>query len=258
MNYYETLGVNHTTTPAEIKQAYRKLASKHHPDKGGDEAEFKKIREAYDVLSDPQKKAEYDSPKPEWHRYNPPNFDDMFSQFFNNGRRPQARNHDAVCDVSVSLNDIYRGLEKTLDLGYSKLKMIIPAGTRHGTQFNLQGKGPRNNPGSDPGDLIVRVHVINPPEWDRERDDLFIRVQVDYFQAMIGTEVEIVHLNNNKLRIKIPKRTAPGSRLKLSGFGMPNPNNGIQGNLYVVVDVNLPSLTDTQIQKLQDFVNKEM
>lgn len=258
MNYYETLGVNHTTSPAGIKQAYRRLASKHHPDKGGDEDAFKRIQEAYDVLSDPQKKAEYDNPSPQWRNHTPPDFDDMFAQFFSHGRRPQARNQDAVCDVSLSLHEVYRGSEKTLDLGYNKIKMIIPAGTRHGTQFNLHGKGPNNNPSMPPGDLIVRVHVINPPEWDRENDDLFIRVQVDYFQAMIGSEVEVLHLNNNKLKIKIPKRTIPGSKLKLSGFGMPNPSNGRPGNLYVVVDVTSPSLTDTQIQKLQEFVNKEM
>ena len=256
MNYYELLGVNKTSSAQEIKQAYKRLASKHHPDKGGDEAMFKKVLEAYETLSDSKKRAQYDNPQPQWNSYVPPDFGDIFGEFF--GQQRQRKNQDAVCDLGISLHEAYRGVERILDIGYDTIKMIVPAGTRHGTSFSLQGKGPKNYPGMPAGDLIVRVHVRNPPEWDRNNDDLIVRVQVDYFQALLGSEVEITHLNGNVLKIKIPARTSPGSRLKLSNYGIPNPDNGMPGNLLVTVDVTSPSLTDTQLQKLQNFIDKEM
>ena len=84
MDYYETLGVNHTTQPDEIKKAYRKLASKHHPDKGGDAEQFKKIQEAYDTLSDPQRKHEYDNPNPfgQGNPFGQQDMGDIFETFF--------------------------------------------------------------------------------------------------------------------------------------------------------------------------------
>jgi len=264
MDYYETLGVNHTTTPDGIKKAYRKLASKHHPDKGGDAEQFKKIQEAYDTLSDPQKKQAYDNPDP-FGGQNPfgggSPFADIFSEVFGGGFRQQrqpARNPDGVCDVHVDLAQLYTGCEKTIDVGFAKYKLTIPAGTYHGTKFVMHGKGPQQHSQLPPGDLICRIHQMNLPEWERHNDDLIIKVECDYFEAMTGTTVRFPHIDGKQFEVKIPSRSIPNSRLRLSGKGMPNPNNGRIGDLYVIVGVTTPTLSDDDIRKIKEFKDKEL
>lgn len=264
MDYYETLGVNHTTSPGDIKKAYRRLASKHHPDKGGDEAAFKKIQEAYEVLSDPQKKHQYDNPQPDWQQNVPPGFDnvdiqDIFSQFFRQNQRQPNRNPDVVMDLQIELHESFTGTEKILDTGYGKFKLTIPAGTSHGTKFNMRGKGPVNYQGLPAGDLIVRIHVWCPPEWEIvNRNDLKIRVKIDYFESLLGTSIRITHLNNKQLDIKIPKGSDQGSILKLQNQGMPQPNNGLRGNLLVEIHVVHPkNISEDTLRKIQNIIDEE-
>jgi len=263
MDYYETLGVNHTTQPDEIKKAYKKLASKHHPDKGGDEAEFKKIQAAYEVLSDPQKKQQYDNPDP-FGGQNPFQgqgnpFGDIFGDIFGNrGQQRQVRNPDGVCDIHIDLQEAYSGAEKLIDVGYAKYKLTIPAGTQHGSKFKMQGKGPHQNKQLPAGDLICRTFVHMPGDWQRVDDSLIVRVEVDFFEAMIGTEVRFPHLDGATLSVKIPAKTSPGSRLRLSGKGMPNPQNGRKGDMYVNVHVVSPIINDEQLRKIKEFYDQEM
>ena len=269
MDHYQTLGVSPQADDKEIKKAYRKLAGKHHPDKGGDENEFKKIQQAYETLSDPAKRQQYDNPNP-FQGGDPfsqggfnfrGDFGDVFQEIFGGGFRQQrqpTRNPDGVVDLHLDLHEVYHGVEKMINTGYGTYKITIPAGTRHGTKFNMPGKGPIQHEGLPPGNLIVRTFIHNPPEWDRQGDDLYCRVQIDYLEAMTGTEVRVTQLDNKQLDIKVPKNTNPGSQLKLQGKGMPNPNNGRAGNLFVVVEVVSPKLTEEQISRIEDIkISKE-
>lgn len=265
MDHYQTLGVSPQAETKEIKTAFRKLASKHHPDKGGDEEQFKKIQEAYEVLSDPQKRQQYDNPSPfqggdPFGQGSP--FGDIFSDIFGGGfqqqRRRPTRNPDAVCDVHVNLDEIYVGTQKTIDVGYAKYKLTIPAGSQQGAKFVMRGKGPKQEPTLPPGDLICRLFVHMPQEWDRQGDHLYIRCQVDYLEAMSGTVVKFFHLDNKQFEVKVPKNTAPDSRLKLQGKGMPNPQTGRQGDLIVIVHVTTPNLTEEQLRKLTQFIDEEL
>jgi DnaJ-class molecular chaperone len=260
MDYYNTLGVDKQASQADIKKAYRRLASKHHPDRGGDEASFKKVQEAYDVLGNEKAKAEYDNPVQgsSFGGGFDSFFHDMFRQAHAQHRTRARANRDAVCDLSVNLREAYTGIDKIIDLGYSKIKFSVPAGTSHGTQFHLTGKGPLEHSNLPPGDLVVRIHVINPPEWDRRGDDLYCKVGIDYFQSMLGCTVEIEHINGTKVRVKVPKRSGQDGRLRLSNLGMPNSNSGVKGTLYVILDVSMPSLMDDQLDKLEQFINKEI
>ena len=265
MSHYQTLGVSPQADAKEIKKAYRRLAGKHHPDKGGDEDRFKEINEAYETLSDPDKRNAYDNPNPfaggdPFGQGSP--FADMFTDIFGGGfqqqRRRPTRNPDAVCDVHLDLSEVYVGTQKTIDTGYGKYKLTIPAGTQNGTKFMMNGKGPLQDPKLPAGDLICRVHVHRPPEWDMDGNNLYIRVQVDYLQAITGSVVKFHHLDNKLFEVKIPKNTAPQSRLKMQGLGMKNPQNGYTGNLFVIVDVTTPNLTDEQLQRLSNFIDEEL
>ena len=265
MDHYQTLGVSPQADQKEIKKAFRKLAMKHHPDKGGDEAEFKKIQNAYDTLSDPQKRQQYDNPNPfenfqggdPFGQGSP--FADIFSDIFGRQRpRAPTRNPDGVMDLRLELDEVYKGCEKILDTGYGQFKLIVPAGTRHGTKFNLHGKGPKQYDNLPSGDLIVRCHVFNPPEWEVvNRNDLMVRIRIDYFESMFGTTVRITHLDNKKLEVKVPKGTGPGATLRLSGQGMPDPNGRGKGNLIVSVEVAPPNVDDETLQKIKDILDEE-
>lgn len=264
MEYYNTLGVDKQASQADIKKAYRRLASKHHPDRGGDEASFKKVQEAYDVLGNEKTRHDYDNPMYNTRGTMNGGFDSFFHDMFRQAHRAQSQhrapraNRDAVCDLTVNLREAYTGIDKIIDLGYSKIKFSVPAGTSHGTQFHLTGKGPLEHSNLPPGDLVVRVHVVNPPEWDRRGDDLYCKVGIDYFQSLLGCSVEIEHINGTTVRVKVPKRCGQDGRLRLSNLGMPNSNTGVKGTLYVILDVSMPSLTDNQLDKLEQFLNKEI
>ena len=267
MDHYQTLGVSPQADAKEIKRAYRKLAGKHHPDKGGDEAEFKKIQNAYETLSDPQKRQQYDNPNPfeqfegdPFGQGNP--FGDIFADIFGQRRtrqpRPQ-RNPDGVIDIQVSLEEVFVGTEKLLDTGYGKFKLIIPAGTRNGTKFNLHGKGPVHYEHLPPGDLIARVHVFrNDSNWEWvNKKDLLIRVQIDYFESMFGSGITITHLSGKKLEIQIPEASAPGSTLRLTGQGMPDPDGGPRGHLLVEIVVVPPKCKPEVLQEIKRIINKD-
>jgi DnaJ-class molecular chaperone len=265
MDHYQTLGVSPQADQKEIKKAFRKLAMKHHPDKGGDENEFKKIQSAYDTLSDPQKRQQYDNPNPfENYQGGDPfgqgsPFADIFSDIFGQRRtRQPQRNPDGVMDLRLELEEVYRGCEKILDTGYGTFKLVIPAGTRHGTKFNLHGKGPKQYDNLPQGDLIVRCHVFTPPEWNVvNKNDLAVRVRIDYFESMLGTSIRITHLDGKTLEVQIPKGTGPGGNLRLSGQGMPDPDGGSIGKLYVQVEVVPPKVNDTTLQKIKDILDEE-
>ena len=171
MDHYQTLGVSPQADDKEIKKAYRKLAGKHHPDKGGDENEFKKIQQAYETLSDPAKRQQYDNPNP-FQGGDPfsqggfnfrGDFGDVFQEIFGGGFRQQrqpTRNPDGVVDLHLDLHEVYHGVEKMINTGYGTYKITIPAGTRHGTKFNMPGKGPIQHEGLPPGNLIVRTFIV--------------------------------------------------------------------------------------------------
>ena len=264
MDHYQTLGVSPQSDTKEIKTAFRKLASKHHPDKGGDAEKFKELQQAYEVLSDPQKRQQYDNPSPfqggdPFGQGSP--FGDIFSDIFGGGfaqqRRP-TRNPDAVCDVHVNLDEVYVGTQKTIDVGYAKYKLTIPAGSQHGAKFVMRSKGPQQEPTLPPGDLICRLFVSMPHEWDRQGDNLYIRCQVDYLEALTGAVVKFYHLDNKQFEVKVPKNTAPDSRLKMQGKRMPNPQTGRVGDLIVIVHVTTPNLSDEQLRKLTQFIDEEL
>lgn len=263
MDYYQTLGVDKNSSSEDIKRAYRRLAMKHHPDKGGDEAEFKRINEAYATLSDPRRKAEYDNPQP---RYNwnpdpgePFDFDDILKQAFNNRgwahQEQRVRNPDAITDVFVTLEQVFSGTDIIVDVGYAREVIYINPGVRHGTKLRIKGKGPSRYKDAPPGDLIVRVNVEMPENTAVDGKNLFAKIDVNALEAIVGSSVTFNHPSGKELKISIPKGAQNGTRLRLKGLGVPDPNTRTNGDFFVIVNIFIPDVSNPKhIEELNKII----
>lgn len=252
MDYYQVLGVNKNSSPEELKQAYRKLAMKHHPDRGGDEAEFKKINEAYDVLSNAEKRSVYDTPHQQgaWRQNFDPgepfDFEEVMRQareMFNE-KHQRHRNPDALTDINISLSQVFTGTDILVDVGYTREVIYINPGVRNGTKLRIKGKGPSRYKDSPPGDLIVRINIEIPDNMAIDGKDLFAKIDVNALEAIVGGSVNFDHPTGKELKITIPKGTQNGARLRLKGFGVPDPNTRTAGDFFVIVNIFVPNVTN--------------
>ena len=274
MNYYETLGVAKTASPEEIKRAYRKLASQHHPDKGGDTAKFQQIEEAYRVLSDPQQRAAFDNPAqqmgPNHFHFNfgngPGDINDIFSQFFG-GQNPfahqhQRRNRDIKAELAVSLQDTLQDQIKTLSIKTASgarqpMDVRIPKGITSGTSIKYPGLGDNTFENLPKGDLYLTVNVLRDPRYQVSGLDLITSLTIDCFQAIIGSEQTIVGLDGKEFVIQTPVGCQPGTKLKISGEGLWGFQQDVKGHLFVHVNVTIPTqLTDQQLEQIKQIANQ--
>jgi curved DNA-binding protein len=274
MNYYEKLGVDKSATPDQIKQAYRKLASKFHPDKGGDTAKFQQVEEAYRILSDPQKRSEYDNP-PQQMGPNHFHFDfgggnlhDIFSQFGFGpgspfGRQPQPRrNSDLRTSINLGLQETLVDTLKVLSIKNANndrqnVDIRIPRGITSGTTIKYPGLGDFMFPNLPNGDLLVTVNVLQHPSYQVNGLDLTTNLTIDCFQAILGSEQTVVGLDGKTFLIKTPAGCQPNLKLKISGEGLWGFQNDIKGHLFVKVNITIPTnLTEDQKNLIQSIANQ--
>lgn len=266
MNHYQTLGVDKSASSDDIKRAYRKLASQHHPDKGGDVKRFQEIEEAYRILSDPNTRQEYDNPRPQFHQGHPQGFDDIFSHFFGGNhpfvdmfdRRNVRRNKNLNINASISLEDAFYGkdLLANLKLPSGKeqvLEIKIPPGIRENTTMRLQGIGDDSIPNMPRGDILLTVQIFDHEKFKRENDDLIIDLDISCIDAMLGKTIDIETIDNKLLQIQIQPGTQHGQLLAVQGHGMPNMRDPrFKGRLLINVNVTIPKfLNDEQIEALK-------
>ena len=275
MDYYSTLGLQRGASDAEIKKAYRSMAMKHHPDRGGDEAKFKEISTAYDVLSNPEKRQMFDAGMDpnnphrggggfnqgpfEFH-FGHNNFEDVFNQFgFGFAQRPMRRNKSFSINIEVTL--ALKGKEINAEVGVpgGKSKVVnisVPPGIEHGQQIKYQGMGDDSIPGIHPGDLIVNVYVRPHQTYRRDNDSLIYEKTITVWEAILGSKVEIVTLDGKNLDITVPPGTQPDTVLSCRGEGMPNMRSRQRGNLLIKLKVSIPkNLTQEQIKTLEQLKN---
>lgn len=291
-DYYAVLGVPKDATTEVIKKAYRKLALKFHPDKNpGDkkaEEKFKEITEAYAVLSDPEKRRQYEQfGQAGFHQrftqediYR--NFDvgDIFREFgfgtddifshifggpggrgratFYSGGRPQAiKGQDHAMRLAIPFRQAVLGGERRVDLRHAgrveHLQVRIPAGIETGQKLRVAGKGGESPFGGPPGDLFLEIEVEPDPLFSRQGGDLYVKVHVPFTGACLGTAVDVPTLEGSK-RVKVPAGMPGGGKIRLKGFGVPARGRGTRGDLYAVVEVAVPDrLSARQMEILEQL-----
>ncbi len=267
-DYYSILGVQKNANPEEIKRAYRRLAAQHHPDRGGDTKKFQEIQAAYDILSNPEKKAAYDNPQPQMNGFPggfhfhtgggfPPGFEEIFGEAFGGMfRRQQPRNRSLNIQTSITLNDALTGKDLIANLklpsGREQLVEVkIPPGIDNGMTIKLSGLGDDTIPNIPRGDLHLTVHVEPHPEFERRGDDLFKNIELNCLDAILGKVINIKTLEEKSLDISINPGTQHGQTLAVQGFGMPNVNNpNIRGRLLLNVNIIVPTNLSVEQKEL--------
>jgi curved DNA-binding protein len=285
-DYYQILGLKKGASNEEIKKAYRKLAVKYHPDKnpGDKEAEekFKEINEAYAVLSDPQKKAQYDQfGSTDFHRrfsqedifrgfdvgdiFKDMGFgtEEIFSRMFGGGnfqqgarfRTKQRRGEDFTMDLHISLREAAKGVEKRVAFlregNREELSVKVPAGIANDAKLRIAGKGGKGV--GAPGDLYLTVKIGADPVFTREDDDIIVEKDISFSEAALGTSLDVPTLEGEK-RIKIPAGIQPGTKIRLKGYGIPQMGKSGRGDLYIKIGVKVPEqLTETQKKLLKEL-----
>lgn len=292
-DYYSMLGVKKEASDTEIKKAYRKLAMKYHPDhaKGDKSAEekFKKISEAYAVLSDKDKRKEYDTFGSEGFRqrfsqediFRGFDFGDIFKEFgfggadfsgaggrrtrpqfgqgspFNfGGGQQQARvkGSDLVYELPLTLREVATGTSKTVAFQHQgrseNLTVKIPQGLITGKQLRLAAKGNPSPYGGPPGDLYIKSKVLDDPKFSAQQHDLYLDQELKLSEAILGVTISVPTIDDKQLNLKIPPGTKNGTKMRLPGHGLPNMKGNKKGDLYVRIQIIIPKSLSKEQKKL--------
>lgn len=261
MDYYRILNVSKTASQDEIKKAYKKLVMTHHPDRGGDPEQFKRVTEAYETLKNPQTRQQYDNPQPRVNTQNFHNYHDVFADFFNQQRYSSRRNRDITIGATLSLNDVINGKAFTavyrLHSGREEVANIkIPPGAKDGDMIRYGGLGDDSYQGPR-GNLMVRISVQSDPKWIRDGDNLITEQLVNVFDLIIGCTINIMTVDSKSVRVKVPRGTKANTRFSIQEYGLPNPRTRRRGNLYIVVKADIPNVNDEEmLEKIRNIRNE--
>lgn len=291
-DYYKILGVDKTAGSADIKKAYRKLAMKYHPDHAKDdkaaEDKFKKISEAYAVLSDEEKRKQYDT-------YGSADFKQRFSQedIFRNfdfgdifrefgfggrgfstgdggfrftfgggspfgggrpGRQAAPKGSDLVYELPLTLREVVTGAEKSVAFQHQgrseNINVKIPKGMISGKKLRIAGKGEPSPYGGPAGDLYIKSVVMDDPRFTVDNHDIYVNRDIKLSEALLGTQIAVPTVDGKEMTLTIPPGTRHKTKMRLAGRGLPQMKGDKRGDLYVVVQVNMPRQLTAEQRKL--------
>jgi len=281
IDYYKVLGIEKTASPKDVKNAYRKLARKYHPDLNPNNKDantnFQQINEANEVLSDPEKRKKYDQYGKDWQHaddfenqkhqqsqssgsqresYSGGSSQSDFSDFFESmfggagagrGRQVKYRGEDYTTEIHLDLIDAYKTHKQTLSVNGNNIRITIPAGVENGQIIKISGHGGPGVNGGPNGDLYITFTVANHPTIKRLGNNLFCNVELDLYTAVLGGEITIDTLDG-KVKLKVKPETQQGTKVNLKGKGFPvYKNEGQFGDLQVTYAIKIPTnLTDKQ------------
>jgi DnaJ-class molecular chaperone len=288
---YATLGVGREASQDEIKRRYRRLAKELHPDLNPDKEvadRFKQITAAYDLLSDPEKRAKYDRgeidasgqerPQQQYYRdfaddpqatrfYTREGFGDadslhdLFEGLFGDrdaaegrrGFRMRARGADVSYSLPISFLEAAKGARKRVTVGDGRtIDLTIPAGVRDRQTLRLKGQGMPGFEGGPPGDAYVEVHIQPHPFFERKNGNVHLELPVTLAEAVLGGKIEVPTIDG-PVTMTVPKGSNTGTTLRLKGRGIVDPKSGQRGDQYVRLKVMLPKTIDPE---LEDFVRR--
>lgn len=284
VDYYKILGIDKTATEKDIKNAYRKLARKYHPDLNPNSADakshFQQINEANEVLSDPVKRKKYDQHGEDWKhadefekarqnqqqssrqrgggfsggQQSNSQFSDFFESMFGGGfggagggRQAKYRGEDFNAEIHLNLMDAYETHKQTLSVNGKNIRITIPAGIENGQTIKITGHGGAGTNSGPNGDLYITFSVANDARFKRLGNDLYRTVELNIYTAVLGGSITIETLNG-KVKLTVKPETQNGIKIKLKGKGFPvYKNEGQFGDLYVTFSIKIPTnLTDRQ------------
>jgi curved DNA-binding protein len=286
-NYYDVLGVSEDASNDQIKKAFKDIAKKEHPDRGGDEARFKEANDAYDTLKSSQKRHDYDTMRKfggtrqgggQHPFFNEDIFGDFFSGFQNGDmdfggkfnftqgpggartfRSSNRGNRNVQVRMALSIKEAMTHNDKTINYklpsGRDEFATVkIPAGVQHGVTFKFPGMGDDAIKNVPRGDLMVIMSVLDSDGYTRKGNDLYTDKTIDCFQAIRGHDFNLKTLEDKIIKVKVPAGTQANTILQVKGQGMPvHKTIGIRGNLYVKVHVLIPQLSAADLKKIKDL-----
>ena len=251
-DHYATLGVAKTATADEIKRAFRKLASQHHPDKGGDTQKFQEIQAAYDTLGDAAKRQQYDSPQPQFGNFGGgPNFNanfdfntifDMFGARFQ--QPPPSRPQHSRMTLWITLQDVAYPGPRTVSMGTHtgahNVQVNIPNGIEDGDHVKYDNLAPGGQ------DLVITYRIHPSPRWQRNAATLITDSAASFWVLVAGGDVTVTDILGNHLALTVPPGTAPGTLLRARGRGVPD-RSGVRGDMLVRLQATLPAQVSPEL-----------
>ena len=268
-DFYKVLGVDKKAGADEIKKKYRSLARELHPDKNkGDtvkEEKFKGISEAYEILSDTKKRAEYDEARSLYERggfrapmggqgqqggdfndiFGGGNPQDIFANLFGGGRRGPRKGQDLQTEATITFRESIFGTTLDLRLATDRgaaqnITARVPAGVNDGAKIRVKGKGAEGEAG--PGDLFILLHVKPHAIFARKGENLTLTLPVTFAEAALGADIKVPTMSGDDVTVRIAPGTSNGRTLRVKGRGITK--GSTTGDLLVSVDVQVPQRVD--------------
>lgn len=277
-DFYKTLGVEKKAAADEIKKRYRALARDLHPDKTkGDaakEEQFKAVSEAYEVLSDAKKRAEYDEARSLFERggfrapqssegfgdiFGSGNPQDIFANLFGGGgRRGPRKGQDLQTEASITFRESVFGTTLELRLGMDRgqsqnISARVPSGVTDGAKIRMKGKGAQGEAG--PGDLFIQLHVKPHPIFGRKAENITMTLPITFVEATLGADIKVPTLSGDDVTVRIAPGTPTGRTLRVKGRGVVK--GSVTGDLLVTVEVQVPQRIDGKaLDALKSFAQE--
>lgn len=285
VDYYKILGIDKNATDKEVKNAYRKLARKYHPDLHPNDKEakvkFQQINEANEVLSDPEKRTKYDQYGKDWKHaeefekaksyqqqssqsrntgysniHDESEFSDFFESMFggfgrgSRGRQVKYRGEDYTAELHLELIDAYETHKRTMTVNGKNIRITIPAGIENGQTIKIAGHGGVGLNGGPNGDLYITFVIAPHPRFKRLGNNLHTTVELDLYTAVLGGEITIETLTG-KVKLNVKPETQNDTKVKLTGKGFPvYKKPGEYGDLYVTYEIRIPTNLTPQQKEL--------
>lgn len=279
-DYFTILGVNAEASEDDIKRAYRTLAMKHHPDRGGDQAKFQEIQEAYSVLTDPQRRAEWEAQRhgnpfgqgmPGGFHFNfnfggpGQGFDinDIFNNFngdpFAGFRNQQRRNRDLKVIVDLDLVSTLEPQKKHISVKHINgtrhtVTIDVPKGVNSSVQMKYAGHGDHSYADLPPGDLYIQFRVHGHPEFGVEGLDLIKPIKLNCIDAIVGANLRVQGLDGKEFDVTVPQGVQNGFRMRIGQQGLWALDHPVRGSLILQIELMVPTdYTAEQLQILELF-----